>query len=400
MSDSAVQSRIPKILIISSDTGGGHRSAAAAIVAGVQKFLDSESYAVRVVRAIEESHHLADKLVRLYNWILRNRQQWMKYYYWAINRIRPDTREFFHKRCVGYVKNLFERWCPHIVVSVHPLTQHIFGRVLKELNLADRVPLVSVVTDPCYGFWKGWACDAVTLYLVASEEARQQLIDYGVSPERIKISGMPVHPKFAYPGEEAAQAARRALGLDPDKFTVFVNAGWIGGGNIPQIFRELVQGELDVQAIFLAGKNEDLRAVAESIATEAPFPVKVIGYSDEIEQLMSAANVMISKLGGLTTFEALACRVPIIADVITDPMPQEAGTARLIAQRGAGVMLNRASDVVNVVRRMMDDEVHYSRMRAATANLALPNSTQYIVEEIAALIPQPDKPVLSEVASA
>jgi UDP-N-acetylglucosamine:LPS N-acetylglucosamine transferase len=396
----SAQPRIPKILIISSDTGGGHRSAAAAIVAGVQKFLDSESYAIRVVRAVEESHHLADKLVRLYNWILRNRQHWMKYYYWVINRIRPDTREFFHKRCVGYVRNLFERWCPHIVVSVHPLTQHIFGRVLKELNLAGRVPLVSVVTDPCYGFWKGWACDAVTLYLVASEDARRQLIDYGVSPERIKISGMPVHPKFAYPGEEAAQAARRALGLDPDKFTVFVNAGWIGGGNIPQIFSELVRGELDVQAIFLAGKNEDLRAEAETIAQEAPFPIKVIGYSDEIEKLMSAANVMISKLGGLTTFEALACRLPIIADVITDPMPQEAGTAKLIAQRGAGVMLNRASDVVSVVRRMMEDEVHYSRMRAATAALALPNATRDIVEEIAALIPQPDNTTLSEAASA
>jgi UDP-N-acetylglucosamine:LPS N-acetylglucosamine transferase len=366
----------------------------------VQKFLDSESYAIRVVRAVEESHHLADKLVRLYNWLLRNRQNWMKYYYWILNRVRPETREFFHKRCIGYVAGLFERWCPHIVVSVHPLTQHLFGRVLKELHLADRIPLVSVVTDPCYGFWKGWACDAVTLYLVASEEARRQLIDYGVSPERIKISGMPVHPKFSYPGEEAAQAARRALGLDPEKFTVFVNAGWIGGGNIPQIFRELVHGELDVQAIFLAGKNEDLRVAAESIAREAPFPIKVIGYSDEVEQLMSAANVMISKLGGLTTFEALACRVPIIADVITDPMPQEAGTARLIAQRGAGVMLNRASDVVSEVRRMMEDEVHYSRMRAATVGLALPNATRYIVEEIAALIPQPEPSSLNEAASA
>jgi processive 1,2-diacylglycerol beta-glucosyltransferase len=392
--------RIPKILIISSDTGGGHRSAAAAIVAGVQKFFDGESYAVRVVRAVEESHHLAEKLVRLYNWILRNRQHWMKYYYWVINRIRPDTREFFHKRCVGYVRELFERWCPHIVVSVHPLTQHIFGRVLKELGLAGRVPLVSVVTDPCYGFWKGWACDAVTLYLVASDEARRQLIDYGVAPERIKISGMPVHPKFAYPGEEAAQAARRALGLDPEKFTVFVNAGWVGGGNVPQIFRELARGELDVQAIFLAGKNEDLRAAAETIALDAPFPVKVIGYSDEVEKLMSAANVMISKLGGLTTFEALACRVPIIADMITEPMPQEAGTANLIAQRGAGVMLKRTSDIVPVVRRMVEDEIHYSRLRAATVGLAIPNATRHIVEEIAALIPQPDKAVLSEVASA
>ena len=394
------QPRIPKILIISSDTGGGHRSAAAAIVAGVQKFFDGESYAVRVVRAVEESHHLADKLVRLYNWILRNRQHWMKYYYWFINCLRPDTREFFHKRCVGYVTELFERWCPHIVVSVHPLTQHIFGRVLKELGLAGRVPLVSVVTDPCYGFWKGWACDAVTLYLVASEEARQQLIDYGVAPERIKISGMPVHPKFAYPGEEAAQAARRALGLDPEKFTVFVNAGWIGGGNIPQIFRELVRGELDVQAIFLAGKNEDLRLAAETIALDAPFPIKVIGYSDEVEKLMSAANVMISKLGGLTTFEALACRLPIIADVITEPMPQEAGTADLIAKRGAGVMLKRPSDVVPVIRRMVEDEMHYSRLRAAAGGLAIPNATRHIVEEIAALIPQPESAVLSEVASA
>jgi len=337
--------------------------------------------------------------VRLYNWLLRNRQHWMKYYYWFINHIRPETSEFFAKRCVPYVVDLFERWCPHIVVSVHPLTQHIFGRVLKELNLANRVPLVSVVTDPCYGFWKGWACDAVTLYLVASEEARQQLIDYGVAPERIKISGLPVHPKFAYPGEEAAQAARSALGLDPEKFTVFVNAGWIGGGNIPQIFRELVRGELDVQAIFLAGKNEDLRAAAETIALEAPFPIKVIGYSDEIEKLMSAANVMISKLGGLTTFEALACRVPIIADMITEPMPQEKGTARLIAQRGAGVMLKHAKDVVPVLRRMMEDDLHYSRMRAATAALAIPNSTRFIVEEIAALIPQTDAPVLTEVAS-
>jgi UDP-N-acetylglucosamine:LPS N-acetylglucosamine transferase len=109
---------------------------------------------------------------------------------------------------------------------------------------------------------------------------------------------------------------------------------------------------------------------------------------------------MISKLGGLTTFEALACRVPIIGDVITEPMPQEAGTADLIAQRGAGVMLKRPSDVVPVVRRMLEDELHYSRLRAATVGLAIPNATRHIVEEIAALIPQPEKAVLSEVASA
>jgi processive 1,2-diacylglycerol beta-glucosyltransferase len=378
----------PKILILSSDTGGGHRSAAAAIVAGVQSFLKGESYAIRVIRAVEESHHISAKLVAIYNWMLRNKQHWVKYLYWAINRFRPETREFVYTRTAGYAASQFERWCPHVVVSVHPLTQHMFARALKELGLARRIPLVTVVTDPYYGFWKGWACDDVSLYLVATEDARRQLIDYGIAPERIKISGMPVHPKFDFPGEQAAQTARTALGLDADKFTVFVNAGWEGGGNIPQIFRELVRGELDVQAIFLAGKNEELRHEAESLATEAKFPVKVIGYSDEVEKLMRAANVMISKLGGLSTFEALSCRVPIIADATTTPMPQEASTANMVVKRGAAVMLQKASDVVPVIRRMIDDSKHYASLRAATITLAIPNATKRIVEEIAALIPE------------
>jgi UDP-N-acetylglucosamine:LPS N-acetylglucosamine transferase len=215
---------------------------------------------------------------------------------------------------------------------------------------------------------------------------------------------MPVHPKFAYPGEEAARAARRALDLDPEKFTVFVNAGWEGGGNVPQIFRELVRGKLDVQAIFLAGRNDELKTEVESLASQAAFPVRVIGYSEHVEELMGAANVMISKLGGLTTFEALACRVPIIADTITPPMPQEAGTASMIAKRGAGILLERASDIVPVIRRMVEDTAHYSAMRAATVGLAIPNATKYIVEEIVALIPasvgSADEEILPEVLSA
>lgn len=383
-----MQPNTPKILIISSDTGGGHRSAAKTIADGVEKFWKGESAVVRTIKAVEESHHITEKLVKVYNWTLKNKQHWMKYLYWAMNKIRPETREFFHKRCIGYVRGQFERWCPHIVVSVHPLTQHIFARILKELDLIDQVPLVTVVTDPCYGFWKGWACDDVSLYLVANEDAERQLIDYGISPERIKISGMPVDPKFHEIDEKDAQSARRIYGLDPDKFTVFVNAGWVGGGNIPKIFKEFVRGELDVQAIFLAGKNEELRLEAEEIAKSAKFPVKVIGYSDEIEKLMQSANVMISKLGGLTTFEALACRLPIIADATTPPMPQEAGTSRLIEARGAGILLKRSTDIVPTIRNLVNNQGEYSRMKIATAGMTMPNSTESIIREINALWPK------------
>ena len=381
-------SNTPKILIISSDTGGGHRSAAQAIAEGLQNFWHGDSTVVRTIKAVEDSHHVTDKLVNVYNWMLRNKQHWMKYLYWAVNKIRPETREFFHKRCIGYLHGQFDKWCPHVVVSVHPLTQHIVAKILKELHLAEQVPLVTVVTDPCYGFWKGWACDDVSLYLVANDEARRQLLDYGISENRIKVSGMPVDPKFREIDEADAQTARKAYGLDPDKFTIFLNAGWIGGGNIPQIFKELVRGELDVQAIFLAGKNEQLRIEAEQIAKHAKFPVKVIGYSNEIEKLMQSANVMISKLGGLTTFEAMACGLPIIADATTKPMPQEAGTVQLISDRGAGILLKRSADIVPTIRNLIGNSRQYIDMKAATAGLTMPNSTEYIIREINALLPQ------------
>lgn len=383
-----MQQNNPKILIISSDTGGGHRSAAQAIAEGVQKFWQGESAAVRIMRAVEESHHITDKLVKIYNWVLKNKQHWMKYLYWIVNRFRPETSPFFLDRCIVFCREQFEKWCPHIVVSVHPLTQHIFGRILRELNLRDQIPLVTVVTDPCYGFWKGWACDDVSLYLVANEEARRQLIDYGVAPDKIKISGMPVNPKFRPADEADARRARRAFGLDEDKFTVFVNAGYVGGGNIPQIFKELIHGDLDVQAIFLAGRNDELREKAERMARTARFPVKVIGYSEEVEKIMQSANVMISKLGGLTTFEALSCHLPIIADTTTPPMPQEAGTVNLIAKRGAGILLERPTDIVPTIRTLVQDTRKYDAMKRATANLTIPDSTQNIIREITALLPE------------
>ena len=74
----------------------------------MKKFWKGKSGAVKIIKAVEESHHITDKLVRVYNWILKNRQHWMKYIYWVMNKIRPETREFFYRRCIGYVRQQFQ----------------------------------------------------------------------------------------------------------------------------------------------------------------------------------------------------------------------------------------------------------------------------------------------------
>lgn len=373
-----------KFLIITSDTGGGHSSAASAIADGLKKFGAADSL-VNIARAIEESHFLAQKCADFYNYLLRYHQPLMKYYYWAIERFRPNESNFLYRVTSRYVKQLFEKYCPQVVVSVHPMTQHFFARALRELGLLDRIPMVTVVTDPCYGFWRGWACEDVSLYLVATEEAQQQLLDYGVPAEKIKICGIPIHPKFEYQNETDKLAARAELGLDPDRFTMFINAGWVGGGNIPLIFEQMVsQGEQikNAQAVFLAGRNDKLRDQITTMAKRAPFPTKVIGYTNAMERLMAAADVMVSKLGGLTTFEALASRLPIIADTTTPPMPQESQTANLISKYDAGILLKRAGDVVPIVRRLIHEPADLASMRMAASRIAIPDATKRIVAEL------------------
>lgn len=371
-------------LIITSDTGGGHGSAAAAIAEGLKRFPHGDCL-VNIARAIEESHLLAQKLTDLYNYLLRYHQPLMKYYYWAVERFRPNESNLLYRMTSRYARQLFERYCPQLVVSVHPMTQHFLARVLRDLGLLDRIPLVTVVTDPCYGFWRGWACEDVSLYLVATEEARQQLLDYGVSQEKIRICGIPIHPKFQATTEQTQATARAELGLDPERFTIFVNAGWIGGGNIPRIFGEMVRsGEQlrDTQAVFVAGHNEELRRETTAMAKRAPFPTKVIGFTHAMDRVMRAADVMVSKLGGLTTFEALASRLPIIADTTTAPMPQEMNTAGLIVRHHAGILLEKAGEVVPIIRRLLRDPAEHAAMRLAAARLAVPDATRRVVEEL------------------
>ncbi len=376
-----------KVLILTSDPGGGHTSAARALEAGLGLCAGGATYLVHIAKAMEENGLLTERLGAVYNYLLRHRQHYVHYYHSAINRFRPDKWGLVYRFGTKYGRQLVGKFGPNVIVSVHPMMQAFFSRLLAELNLADQIPLVTVVTDPCGNSWKGWADDGVRLYLVAHEDARRELLSLGVAPERIRICGMPIHPKFdavAKTPDVRAQVLSE-FGLDPNRFTVLVNAGWAGGGNIPELFRQITGADLPVQAIFVAGRNDALRVEAEYRAQTAPFPVRVVGYTEQMERLMTSANVMVSKLGGLTTFEALACKLPIIGDAVTRPMPQEERTATMLEDAGAGVMVHRTADVVPLIRRLASNSSEYLALRTSAGSLGIPDATERIVSEIDSL---------------
>ncbi len=374
------------ILILSSNTGGGHRSAAHALENSLEG-LNPEQVFVKIAQVLEEASLLTRNFSDLYNYLLRNHQDLMQYYYWFVQHFKPNESKIVIKSALRYSLRVVERATPDVIVSVHPMMQHLFAKVLYKLGLLEKIPLVTVVTDPCYGFWKGWACDDVAQYFVATEDAGQQLVDYNIPAERIQVSGMPVHSRFKPVSGSEKMRLRQELGLDPEKFTIFLNAGWIGGGNVPSLYEALAEADLDIQVVFLAGHNPKLIEKGEQIARKASFSSKILGYTSEIDQVMNASDVMVSKLGGLTTFEALACQLPILADVVSSPMPQEAKTTELIENSGAGILLNRSDKIVSVVKSLLASPQQCDMMRQAALAFGRPGASDHIAKQIMGTIP-------------
>lgn len=372
-----------RILILSSNTGGGHQSAAGALKDSFLR-LSPGQVLVNIAQVLEDAHFLTHRLADLYNYLLRYHQHYMHYYYWTIQKLRPYESHVLFQFCLKYGTQLFERLAPTTLVSVHPMTQHFFVYILKKLRLIDKIPLITVVTDPCAGFWHGWACPEVSQYYVASDDAKAQLMAYGVHEQRIQVSGMPVHSRFQpVASEEVKKQLRADFNLDPHRFTVLVNAGWIGGGNVPELYQTLMHAPSDnLQVVFLSGQNKALRQQAERMAQQAQFPVKVVGFTTEMEKIMNASDVMISKLGGLTTFEAMACHLPILADGLTPPMPQEEGTARFIESKGAGVLVTEPQQILEELAFLMNSPSRYQYMKAAAANISRPGAADNIAAGI------------------
>ncbi len=375
---------ITSVLILSADTGGGHRSAARALQESLQQSsTPARTVQVTISRALEEASGPSRWMGDLYNWLLRHHQDWMQYYYQLLNHLRPNESRLLFLLAREYGQRLLEQTRPNVIVSVHPMTHHFFAHLLRELGWLDKIPLVVVVTDPGYGFWRGWACSEVQRYYVASQGAQRQLLDYGVAPERIQMMGLPVRACFQPLPLEQQRQLRCAYGLDPDKLTLLVNAGWIGGGNIPRILRSLLKSQVaGVQVVFLAGKNEGLRRQALQWAAQSSIPLTVVGFTPDIHELMQIADVMVSKLGGLTAFEALATELPILVDTVTPPMPQEAGTVRWLHESGSGMLLEHPEQILAVVESLLGVPELLPKLKQATRSSQQRGAAEGIARDI------------------
>ena len=358
-----------KLLILSSDTGEGHNSVAAALESAAR----SAGFQVQIRKPLEESTKINRSLAKTYNLLLTYRPQWMSRYFRFIDRARPNEREFFYTKVRQYIGRFIEAERPDIVLSVHPMLNHFLQRFIKEEGFG--IPCYVFLTDPFPPFWRGWTSPYIDQYFVPTDEALQSLMASGIRPWQIERISMPVRPQFVPATMSQIQRLRNSLELTDDSI-ILINGGARGGGPLLKIYSSIRNAAANANILVVCGTNRKLRSLIESRHDPR---TRTFGFLEDIHRYVAAADIVVTKPGALSTYEALACRVPVLLTSLGCLMPQESGLFNATSRYDFGFGARSFDELENVVRK---GPVEWSRKRESILQFYTPPSSADLIERI------------------
>ena len=327
-------------MIATATAGGGHLQAAAAIEEAWNdaqpkdqvKRVDILAFTPKLYRkAYSEGYvKLAEKTPELYAHAFRKTDT--PAFIKKATRLRRFTARFVAYKFI----RLVDEWKPDVVLCPHFLPMETLGSIRGHRG-HHQPRIVTVVTD--FEAHALWMEPSVDLYCVAMEETKARLVARGVPPKQIVVTGIPISRRFRK--APSAMTLRRRLRLNPTSPTLLVLGGGLGMGPLAETMRYLNEVKRPLQLLVVAGKNEALRRTLERKRWK--HPTRVFGFVTRMEELMTVAEAVVTKPGGLTTSEALALGKPL---VIVNPLPgQEAANSDFLLERGAAVKINRLEDI-------------------------------------------------------
>ena len=277
------------------------------------------------------------------------------------------------------VERLLMEHDPDLVLSVHPLVNHLTWAAIQVAG--RRRGLMVVVTD-LVEFHRGWAFERADLIVVPTEGARRSCRSWHVAEDRLRLLGLPVSLRFRPPAPGERAAFRRAFGLEENRFTVLVSGGGEGSGGLLKQVRALAWGENPWQVLVVCGRNEKLRRRLGRVRLGTP--ARVLGFVDNMPDLMRAADVVVTKAGPGAIGEALATGLPL---VITSYLPgQETANVEFVTGSGIGLYAPQPAALREAVERLAADGGSLSvQMASRASEIARPYASLDIAHECLAL---------------
>ena len=332
------------ILFVISDTGGGHRSAAEAMIEAVRR-IDGDRARCSITDLLRETEvPLVRSAPEIYGYC-STRQVWLHDLFFRFTN-EPQRLDMLSKvvysKARENIKRVLRENRPDLVVVAHPLALRLMCAARREMRA--QFPLITVVTDLAT-IHASWACNESDLYLVPTREAHQALMDHGIPEYKLLYTGFPVHPKF-FDSQESQSVVRRKLEIDAGKKTLLLTSGGAGGGKVRELVETIESQRPDWQLLVVTGNNRELYNTLKNRNGAYPL-THVYGFARNMERLMIAADVVATKAGPGTIMEARALRRPL---VVTGAVGlQETGNIDYVSKNRYGLFAPDAASLVKAL---------------------------------------------------
>lgn len=373
-----------KFLILYASFGAGHQRAADAVRKGILKVYPEARAEVLDYFAFTNS--------TLYNLIRKTYLQsirmapslWGRFYH-RTSHIKGGSslskilNKIGRKNFIDYLRLT----APDAVITTYPVP----AGVLSELRGSGflTTPVVTVITD--FGVHSQWLHPHTDLYLVGAGHMKENLVHRGITAEKIFVTGIPVSPVFAEQPDKSSLCAK--LGLDPAVPTVLMTGGAHGVlAGMKKVCSMLAWAPANLQLLVVCGQDVGMYNELQTVTKNSRNLVKIYPYVENIHELMTVSDLIVTKAGGLTVSEALAKKLPM---VIFRPLPQEEENARYLASSGAALVVKADTrQLVGAILSLVENPPRIRAMSVAAAGIRQEDSAVQAAYKIGSLIKTPD----------
>jgi len=364
-----------RVLILSASAGTGHVRAAEALA----KSFAGQGWveAVEHLDALKYTNKLFhDFYSKLYIQLVKSAPEVLGWAYkasdepWKTDAMRLRLDRLQAHKLVKFIR----RFNPDIVICTHFMPTGIIAHLIEKGIIQTHLSIV--VTD--LDMHAMWLSRTFHRYFVALDETKAYLLALGIPADRVTVSGIPVDPVFAEPVDRTA--LRESLGLDPQRFTLLFSAGAYGVSPAEFVVTKLQQMRHRIQTIVICGHNQELQARVQAIVGEENPDFKILGYTQQMHDLMKVSDLYLGKPGGLTTAESLACGLPM---VILGPIPgQEDRNSDHLLEEGVAIKCNEMNTIAYKIDRLLDDSERLASMQRRAKQLGRPYAAETIVRTL------------------
>lgn len=366
-----------RVLILTADAGFGHRSAANAVASALNERY-GDQIDLWIVNPLEDRRtpfFLRDSQSD-YDKLVRNMPELYRLSYDASDASVPAVivEQALTVLLFEVMRDIYRTYRPDVILSTYPLYQSAMRAVMTVSR--TQVPLLLAITDLAT-VHRLWFSNSVDLTMVPTPIVRDLALGYGLAPELVKVTGIPVNPEVVRE-QRSMMEIREDLGWSMEYPTVLA-VGSRRASRLLQTLDVLNHFGSPLQLIVVAGKDEKLFNALR--ASDWHVPCRIYNYVHNVPTFMKAADMIVCKAGGLIVTEALACGKPLL---LIDAIPgQEIGNAEYVVQNEAGDLAREPVEVLETVAHWMMNGGLLLQQRAENARLlGMPNAAYDVADEV------------------